>query len=822
MSENILAQKSFTVRRAAKESYTFLRYSNDGGKTFTASLPYADEGEVPGQNLLNGSEQPWFNANNVGLGSGKRMEDETGKFTRYTPDKGRYVSLYGYPFEGLMTGGYNLSVDVRPIGKPITVTMWGGQTLPPDVWTRIEWNNVRKDGKWTPFIVDWHTGMNVVVDLRRLKLERGVSSTAWSPHPSEQLFGLTPGAWLGTAVWGKPYPPLTTDAYTWTKVKGEDGKNGKDGTDGKNGIDGKNGKDGEKGKDGKDAANVYLSTQMLLVNTNDSGKVTDTEVKGVQAQVLAYRDGKQLAVQIASYHCSPEVGAKVQGDTISLTAVRTDRNTNMAYGSGYIDIVADVERKNYPLRLFVGTNITKLTASVVSDVSSFRQDFEEYIQMFGRDLEYTHSRIEQTARSITMEVAARSQGVNLLQGTDFLGDLKTNVHPGDGIVEITFGDDPQIAHTGHRYMHVVAKGLTTQRYAGKSWWAKVEKGKKYTASMWMMTPDKTTIDSEIYLECIAFKGGKDPVWLNRHVTPMERNNTWYAHFDTFGIPDGYDTLQVNAIVVRNGDVYFSEIQLEEGDTRSAWSPYVGDRESSLEKSGIKLMPGCFQVDAKKMIVNGDLQAKSVLAESLTRYSLMRDGRFELGSIGSDTEHHKNIDSAYDGDGNPVLRFYRSDGSIMGVIDESFFASSAVGDTWQETAPMARLGDFRYSPTKQDVVSYNGSFSTFQEFQCGFTLYGDTKRYNHTGEGFPPYYDGYTYTDRKSTIATDAEMQNGFIPDGVYLIKPDKNWKFFKKEATGNLYIRHYLCEVYIGGRLSNHFLIEEVADESQVIRNIEG
>lgn len=795
MSENILAQKSFTVRRAAKGSYTFLRYSNDGGKTFTASLPYADEGEVPGQNLLKGSEQPGFYSNLGGNTiTAMRMEDETGKFTRYTPDKGKYVSVSGYPWEGIQNGGYSLSMEVRPIGKPITVTEWEGQTVPPNVWTRIEWNDVRKDGKYVGLIMDWRTGTDVVVDLRRLKLERGVSSTAWTPHPGEQLFGLTPGTWLGTAVWEKPYPPLTTDAYTWTKVKGEDGK---------------------------DAANVYLSTQMLLVNTNDSGVVTKTELAGARAQVLAYRGDEQIGAVIVSCQCSPEVVAETDGDTIKLTAVRTDKNTKMAYGSGYIDIVAEVEGKNYPLRLFVGTNIAKLTASVVSDVGKFRQEFGKYQQTTDGEIKETKSLIEQTARSITMEVSARSQGVNLLQGTDFLGDLTTNVHPGDGTVEITFGDDPQIAHTGHRYMHVVARGLTTQRFAGKSWWAKVEKGKKYTASMWMMTPDKTTIDSVIYLECIAFKGGASPVWLNRHVTPMKQNNTWYVHTDTFGIPDGYDTLQVNAIVVRNGDVYFSEVQLEEGDTRSAWSPYVGDREASLEKSGITLMPGCFQVDAKKMIVNGDLQAKSVLAESSTQYSLMRDGQFELGRIGSDTEHHKNIDFAYDSNGNPVLRFYRPDGSLMGVIDEPFFASSAAGDTWQETAPMARLGDFRYSPTKQDVVNYGGSFSTFQKFQCGFTLYGDTKRYNHTGDGFPPYYDGYTYTDRKSTIATNAEMQTGFIPDGVYLIKPDKNWRFYKKEVTGNLYIRYYRCEVYAAGRLSNHFLIEEVADESRVNRNTE-
>ena len=804
MSENILAQKSFTVRRAAKGSYTFLRYSNDGGKTFTASLPYADEGEVPGQNLLKGSEQPGFYSNLGGNTiTAMHMEDETGKFTRYTPDKGKYVSVSGYPWEGIQNGGYSLSMEVRPIGKPITVTEWEGQTVPPNVWTRIEWNDVRKDGKYVGLIVDWRTGTDVVVDLRRLKLERGVSSTAWTPHPGEQLFGLTPGTWLGTAVWDKPYPPLTTDAYTWTKVKG---------------------------KDGKDAANVYLSTQMLLVNTNDSGVVTKTELAGARGQVLAYRGDEQTEAIIVSCQCSPEVAAETDDDTIRLTAVRTDPKTKMAYGSGHIDIEAEVDGITYPLRLFVGTNITKLTASVVSDVRSFRQEFGEYQQTTDGAIKWTKSRIEQKAHEITAEVSARSQGVNLLQGTDFLGDLTTNVHPGDGTVEITFGDDPQIAHTGHRYMHVVAKGLTTQRFAGKSWWAKVEDGKKYTASMWMMTPDKNSIDSVIYLECIAFKGGASPVWLNRHVTPMERNNTWYVHTDTFGIPDGYDTLQVNALVVRNGDVYFSEIQLEEGDTRSAWSPYVGDRVASMEKSGIKLMPGCFQVDAKKMIVNGDLQTKSVLAEGSRQYSLMRDGRFELGSIEkvSDSstnktvkEYRQNIDFAFDGNGNPVLRFFRPDGSLMGIIDESFFASSAAGDSWWETNAMGKIANIGHKPTLHDVVNYGGSFNAYYKFQCGFTLYNDTRRYNHKGSSTPPFYDGRVYSGRKSLLASDEEMQTGYIPDGVYLIKPNKEWKFYKKEATGNLYIRYYRCDVYMEGAMIDHFIFEEVADESRVNRMME-
>lgn len=505
--------------------------------------------------------------------------------------------------------------------------------------------------------------------------------------------------------------------YKWSLIKGEKGEKGE------NGVDGKNGEKGKDGTDGKDAANVYLSTQMLLVNTNDSGVVEEKDLNGIEAQVLAYRGDERIGATIVSCQCSPEVAAETQdGDTIKLTAVRTDRKTKMAYGSGYIDIVAEVEGKNYPLRLFVGTNITKLTASVVSDVRSFRQEFGKYQQTTDGKIEWTKSRIEQKARDITMEVAARSQGVNLLQGTDFLGDLTTNVHPGDGTVEITFGDDPQIAHTGHRYMHVVARGLTTQRYAGKSWWAKVEKGKKYTASMWMMTPDKTTIDSVIYLECIAFKGGASPVWLNRHVTPMAQNNTWYVHTDTFGIPDGYDTLQVNAIVVRNGDVYFSEIQLEEGDTRSAWSPYVGDREAELRNTGvylkdrkIRMRADNFEVENNKgertfvIDKNGKINARLIDADKIF------SEEFQTKNVGKGyLKFHDGLIEVYNPEEGLDIRFGVRNGVMeLEFLNEDGSVARAYGkygewvprhhDESFNTDLFISLGDFGNPPTVNAIV-----------------------------------------------------------------------------------------------------------------------
>lgn len=101
------------------------------------------------------------------------------------------------------------------------------------------------------------------------------------------------------------------------------------------------------------------------------------------------------------------------------------------------------------------------------------------------------------------------------------------------------------------------------------------------------------------------------------------------------------------------------------------------------------------------------------------------------------------------------------------------------------------------------------------------MYGDKKKYNHTGGSFPPPYDGCVYTGRKPTTATHAEMQKGFIPDGVYLIEPDKNWRLkrLKEGETGNIYVRYYLCDVYRGGKRTDSFRFEEVADEYQLHAN---
>lgn len=54
------------------------------------------------------------------------------------------------------------------------------------------------------------------------KVEYGDKATEYSPAPEDLMFGLTQGKYIGLMSWDKNYPPLATNAYTWSEFKGQD------------------------------------------------------------------------------------------------------------------------------------------------------------------------------------------------------------------------------------------------------------------------------------------------------------------------------------------------------------------------------------------------------------------------------------------------------------------------------------------------------------------------------------------------------------------------------------------------------------------------
>lgn len=457
---NPLAQKTFTVRRAQKPSYTFLRYSNDGGKTFTPAKPWVETGEYGnGRNLLNGIP--------------REVSFSTQKdFTVGPIGKVLVGSRYAVSFDVENSEAQNAVGDV----------LFWSQTWKNVVIVHFVADNTKKHVEFSFVMPNWvengsnsgfrarfrKTSGSGTVTVSKAKLEIGDTATDWTPSPEDQALGTMPGKYLGTLVWDKPYPSPDTADYTWSEAQGRDG-NGivsmrrmfavgvsptveptgysetapqmtpdkrylwaydiityTDGTStqtkhavigvygeaGKNGKDGTNGKNGENGRPGADALSVQASSEYIIVDTADNGSVGAGQLANAWTDIKAYRGSEPASVVIKSANTSAGIGVKtsyrvengVGISRVKIEAVNNDPATGYAYGSGYVDIVANVDNTDFRLRIFVGTNLHKLLNEWKHDNEHFRSDLTRLQKDYNGNKSTWNSRIEQNARAITQRV----------------------------------------------------------------------------------------------------------------------------------------------------------------------------------------------------------------------------------------------------------------------------------------------------------------------------------------------------------------------------------------------------------------------------------
>lgn len=460
---NPLAQKTFTVRRAQKPSYTFLRYSDDGGKTFTPAKPWVETGEYGnGRNLLNGVP--------------RKVSFSTQKdFTVGPIGKVLVGSRYAVSFDVENSEAQNAVGDV----------LFWSQTWKNVIIVHFVADNTKKHVEFSFVMPNWvengsnsgfrarfrKTSGSGTVTVSKAKLEIGDTATDWTPSPEDQALGTTPGKYLGTLVWDKPYPSPDTADYTWSEVQGRDGNGivsmrrmfavgvsptveptgysetapqmtpdkrylwaydiitytdgtstqtkhavigvyGEAGKNGTNGKDGTNGKNGENGRPGADALSVQASSEYIIVDTADNGSVGTEQLKNAWTDIKAYRGSEPASVVIKSANTSAGIGVKtsyrvengVGISRVKIEAVNNDPATGYAYGSGYVDIVANVDNTDFRLRIFVGTNLHKLLNEWKHDNEHFRSDLTRLQNDYNGNKSTWNSRIEQNARAITQRV----------------------------------------------------------------------------------------------------------------------------------------------------------------------------------------------------------------------------------------------------------------------------------------------------------------------------------------------------------------------------------------------------------------------------------
>lgn len=150
-----------------------------------------------------------------------------------------------------------------------------------------------------------------------------------------------------------------------------------------------------------------------------------------------------------------------------------------------------------------------------------------------------------------------------------------------------------------------------------------------------------------------------------------------------------------------------------------------------------------------------------------KFVIAEPGQFVLGvTSGStlpDIESNEGVAVRLetDGDGNGVLAFYK-EGNKIGVIDESFFGSTAVGNSWS-SKNLAKVSSSKLGSSAWPGISSSsvGQTKTWYKFSSGYTNYGGTKLYNDSA------HNGM-YFESRSVLANE-------IPDGTYVNRdPETN------------------------------------------------
>ena len=210
--------------RDGKSSYTFTRYSDDGGKTFTKAIPLKATGELfAGRNIF---------AVNAGLvaEAGAVLDSNLHgvKCTR-TKSLNRVGQLFKRFADNLPRGQFRISGRMKTDGTTFSVNVNMGGVNAGDVIATSDWKAFSLVADRPGYsdapnycFVDFRYGMaqsaatTLNLYVADLMITQGSEPYDYAPAPEDQQFGLTPGLYLGIVSWDKPYPPFDTQMYQWS------------------------------------------------------------------------------------------------------------------------------------------------------------------------------------------------------------------------------------------------------------------------------------------------------------------------------------------------------------------------------------------------------------------------------------------------------------------------------------------------------------------------------------------------------------------------------------------------------------------------------
>lgn len=754
----------------------YLRYSNDGGLTFTAATPFVENGVFTGRNLILGSPNFLLQQSNNDNTNRSVLEGDYVKIT--FAHNGNVYNNTGIKTSISRTLGdtYTLSFEVN------TNAVYGLYFYPSEnyvksnfipntngAWQKITFTYTQTGATQTgstSLLFGFYQGIaGAVLKYRNLKLERGDVSTDWSPAPEEQNFGLTPGKYLGTSISDLPYPPMTVGAYSWALIKGTDGTNGVDAISYKL-IPVTESASVQGPKAGNNIiVNVSYNIQKS-VGASTVSNITSLSTEGMTLNLIAGSQNYPLTWNGTVFQTSATwIFANNMQESVVVALKR---------GSDILD------RRVIPVRYL--TSVTRNTDSalglITDEVKNARgQSATLQIALQGITTAVNGkvgtTTFQQTSDSFDLRIA-RNTG-NLIWYSGFEPLKSSSDRPNSGVNGGYFPnfsiDTSIVKFSGVPSLKIVMTGYAQDVWGG-SWWAnniKVDGNGIYTFSFYLFSDDYTSIDPSAYYEIQTYDSTGTLITTSYqysgNIKPTA-SNQWFLTTISFTTPANASTVSVIIALARNGRLWISCPNLVEGAVAET-GPLLAKGEEllptgiNIQNKSIDVNTNNFNIynlqgektvgiDADGNIIAGSLETKN--KDGL--YSKMRPGIFEVG-----LNNMPFLQAAVDSNGNGVLLYKDKDGKVVGSIDKNFFNQEYFSDSWTNW-PLKKLA---YEPTKWiDISNIKLSdCTTFYQYYEGYTLNGSVKTYsigNGSDKTVPSQYNECLFT---------VMNINNPIPDGWY-------------------------------------------------------
>ena len=509
--------------------------------------------------------------------------------------------------------------------------------------------------------------------------------------------------------------------------------------------------DGEKGDTGDTALTLVVTPNTFTFQTNDRGDIENlAQNKGKIRMFLGQTEVLPSSIDITPYNCY----ARIVGDnTLYFDGVSPNQ------WSGKVEITAK----------YKGQTRTATVEFVVSAQKWNKAQFEANDTQFKsiiaqnktdkQGLEQKISTIQQTANNIQVEVKRQTfSGVNLLKGASLRPlDLLSLQRP----QYVTIVNYPSVAHFDNLYLSISRHGATQNEWNGcKFPVIKAMGGRTYTLSMYT----RIYGNEQPYIEVKRSRSKDMSTPKNNYPNIPSTYGVWKLYSYTFEMEEGYNYLQIFIGMERNGEAYFSEIQLEEGTKPTTWKD--PDIVGSMETAGIYLNGNDMSINARsKHFRFIDQQGNTVASVDDTgaidglkfRTRNLGAGYIDLtGSLMSVFGTvAKNIEFGIDDKGRAILKFYDNAGNNTLNLSPDGLKAESISVASFTALGVCYIGGFQ-------VIDYPAEHSIFN-----------------------PYFVNTTPSGTSVYLYTGATIQGKFIADGGWSQSQVEanNGKYFQSNKT---------------------------------------